>query len=147
MITGQAKGHSQREQINLVLQSDAPLARRLREAEIATGQPRTQIVREIVQAFLDAWLRAELTKRSLLEAASAGVSPAVTPVRSVTRLVPRQRRGYRPEPGLAEAVAARRPFSPHPAGEAMTADSRERVRYGPRARPSAPVRDSLDSEA
>lgn len=123
---------SRREQVNLVLQADSSLACRLRDAEKETGQSRTQIVREVVEVFLDTWKQAELVKRRMLAVQSAPTIPLTLPV---THLTPRVRRGYAPEPGLAEAVAARRPIPDRVIGPPVEVQVGEIVQLKPRARP------------
>jgi predicted DNA-binding protein len=132
MVSQQVDKRTRREQVNLVLQADSPLARHLREAEEETGQPRTQIVREIVEAFLETWKRAELAKQSLL---NVPTTPTVLPL---TRLMPRVRHGYTSEPGLAEVVATRRPVPERGVGPPVSAQVGQSVRLTPRVRPTSP---------
>lgn len=131
-----------REQINLVLQSNSPLATRLSTAEKETGLSRTQIVREIVDAFLEPWMQAELAKQTLLR--TVAVDPPFVPT---TRLTPRDRQGYRPEPGLARTVAARHHLPSRIAGDPRPIIRAKTVRYPVRARPPSASRNVADDEA
>lgn len=103
-----------REQLNISLASQSELARQLREAEAVTGQPKAQIARAVLAAFLDTWLLAEEARRQIITRTKQGrgdSQAATVTVRDIGRAQPPRRDGnYQPEPGYWRAVAARRPM-------------------------------------
>jgi hypothetical protein len=134
-----------RDQVNLVFSAESPLARRLREAERTTGQPRTQIARDIIDAFLDVWLKAELAKRSVLDAARSRAVEAFA-TSGVERLGPRYAGEGRPESGYSDVVAARRPMRPRLLRDDLDLEVAERSRYRPRGRTDSHMGISDDDD-
>jgi|GEM_PF-4396003 type II secretory pathway component HofQ len=98
---------STREQLNISLAGQSALARQLREAEVVTGQPRAQIARSVLAAFLETWLRAEEARRQIIVSAKqAGIANRATivTVHDVGHVrPPRRDGGYQPEPYLPRA--------------------------------------------
>ena len=103
-----------REQLNISLRSESTLARRLSGAEAVTGQPRAQIARSVIDAFLETWLRAEEVRQQAIVAAMETVDvnhATVVTVREVGKMQPPRRdQGYQFQPAYWQAVDARRPM-------------------------------------
>jgi len=132
-----------RDQLNISLGSDSPLARKLHEAEQITGQSRSLIARSVLDTFLETWLTAEETRKRIIDAAKAASQAeaiAAVVVRELGTLrPPRRDDADRPAPDYWQAAESRRPMPPHIVSRHVNAPVRRTVQPRPRTGSFEPV--------
>jgi hypothetical protein len=132
-----------REQLNLSLTSDSPVAQKLHEAAELTGQPRSQIARAVLSDFLDVWLEAERARKSVVDAATTASRSerGAIVVRDLGHARPRYRGAeYQPAPDYWKAVEARRPLPPYILSRQTGVPTHAIVRRRPAPRSAEPAR-------
>jgi len=138
----------QRDQLNISLTRDSPLARKLYAAEQATGQPRAQIARAVLTTFLDTWLQVEQSRRRLVDAATQAAGTRVVTVRDRGVLRPPYRGDeYQPAPDYWQAVETRRPMPRPVIGRQTDLPVRRVSEQRPPVRSVEPGRTFFDDEA
>jgi hypothetical protein len=139
-----------RDQLNISLGNDSPLARKLHEAEQITGQTRSQIARSVLDAFLDTWLEVEQTRRRIVDAAKAASRAealTVVAVRDLGTLRPPHRGDeYRPAPDYWKAVESRQPMPVRITSRHTNVPVRRTLEQRRPARSLEPAQASLDAE-
>jgi len=114
-----------RKQFNIAYALDSPAVTLIEQAERATGQPASKIVKQVVDAYLSTWLWEEMERSRQRDEANqraqeglakrldeiAATQDNSVPLRQVGKQRPRYRGEDGIQPGFAEAVDMRVPVS------------------------------------